>query len=252
MTAPDDKPINHGNSRMWVAIVLVVIGAALLLQQMGVVFPFWLFTWPMLLIVIGISMGLNHGFRGAGWLIIILVGSFFLLDDILTEFPFRRYAWPVAIIAVGLVLLLRPRHRGRHWGSEWEQKWKERYQHKWQADTQQSHPAEDFFDSTSIFGGVKKVILSKNFQGGDITCIMGGSEIDLTQADIQGRASIEVTQIFGGTKLIVPSNWKVTTQMTALFGSIEDKRKQPVDTTSDKVLIIQGVSIFGGIEIRSY
>jgi hypothetical protein len=40
--------------------------------------------------------------------------------------------------------------------------------------------------------------------------------------------------------------------MTALFGSIEDKRQGPGDPNSDKILKIQGTSIFGGIEIKSY
>src|SRR5690349_22431252 len=40
-----------------------------------------------------------------------------------------------------------------------------------------------FIDVTAVFGGIKKNVLSKNFKGGDITSFMGGSEIDLSQAD---------------------------------------------------------------------
>jgi len=165
-----------------------------------------------------------------------------------------------------LFMLVRPRRPpSREW-QDWERKWKEKHDWKRQKHWDQKYSApppgasvpppnyssEDFFDSTSVFGGVKKVILSKNFKGGDITCFMGGCEIDLTQADIQGRVSIDVTQVFGGTKLIVPSHWQVSTEMTAFFGSIEDKRKQPVETIADKILIIEGTSVFGGIEIRNY
>jgi hypothetical protein len=63
---------------------------------------------------------------------------------------------------------------------------------------------------------------------------------------------IDITQVFGGTKLIVPSHWRLSTEMTAFFGSIEDKREQPVGAPTDKTLVIQGTSVFGGIEIRNY
>jgi predicted membrane protein len=113
--------------------------------------------------------------------------------------------------------------------------------------------SEDFIDSTSIFGGIKKNIISKNFKGGDITNIMGGSEIDLTQADIHGTVRIDLTQVFGGTKLIVPSNWQVKAQMAAIFGGVEDKRSiQNTALDPNKILLLDGTSIFGGIEIRSY
>ena len=103
-----------------------------------------------------------------------------------------------------------------------------------------------------MFGGVKKVILSKNFQGGDITCFMGGCEIDLTKADFQTKAVIDITQVFGGTKIIIPSHWQISSEMTAIFGAIEDKRQQPLSAAVDKILVIQGTSIFGGIEIKNY
>jgi predicted membrane protein len=260
------KAPSHGHNRIWIAIVLVMVGGALLLQELKAPIPDWIFSWPVLLIVIGITMGFNHGFRGASWAILILVGGIFMLDDLVPGFAIHRFIWPIVIIAFGLFMLVRPRRPpSREW-QDWERKWKEKHDWKrkkyWDqkystpppgaAAPSPSYSSEDFFESTSVFGGVKKVILSKNFKGGDITCFMGGCEIDLTQADIQGRVAIDVTQVFGGTKLIVPSHWQVSTEMTAFFGSIEDKRKQPVETTTDKILIIEGTSVFGGIEIRNY
>ena len=112
---------------------------------------------------------------------------------------------------------------------------------------------EDFVDSTSIFGGTKKNIFSKNFKGGDLVNIFGGADIDLSQADFTGTAVIEVTFIFGGTKLIVPSNWAVKSEAVVIFGSVEDKRKmQTISENPDKVLLIKGTIIFGGVDIKSY
>jgi predicted membrane protein len=254
----------HGHNRIWLAMVLVLVGGALLLQELKVPLPDWLFSWQILLIVIGICMGFNHGFRGASWALLIIIGGIFLLDEVVPGFSFHRFVWPVVIIVVGMLMLIRPRRSYPGQWQDWEQIWRDK--HSWKRNryrnykgpitanttSQSNYSSEDFFDSTSVFGGVKKVILSKNFRGGDITCFMGGCEIDLTQADIQGRVAIDVTQVFGGTKLIVPPHWQIHTEMTAFFGSIEDKRKQPVEINSDKVLIIEGTSVFGGIEIRNY
>ena len=160
-------------------------------------------------------------------------------------------------IALGVFFIIRPRHRHFNWeehtntpdqgsgntgGSE-----------NTFAGKNQSWTEKDFIDSTSFFGGTKKNIVSKNFRGGDITNIFGGCEIDLTQADISGTVKLDLTQIFGGTKLVVPSNWLVKVEMDAFFGGVDDKRRmQHVQGNADKTLILHGTSIFGGIEIQSY
>ena len=114
------------------------------------------------------------------------------------------------------------------------------------------YSTEDFIDTTSIFGGVHKKVVSKNFRGGDIVTFLGGSEIDLSQAEINGTARLDVTQVMGGTKIIVPAHWEVRSEVTALFAGFEDKRQQPVTINPNKVLIIDGTSIFGGIELKNY
>ncbi len=120
------------------------------------------------------------------------------------------------------------------------------------SSTREGYSSEDFIDTTAIFGGIHKKILSKNFKGGDITTLMGGTELDLSQSDFTGTARLDVTQIMGGTKIIVPSTWEVRSDVTALFAGFEDKRQQPAIANPDKLLVLQGVSIFGGIELKNY
>jgi predicted membrane protein len=81
---------------------------------------------------------------------------------------------------------------------------------------------------------------------------MGGAELNLSQADIQGTAALDITQIMGGTKIVVPPNWTIRSELTSVFGSIEDKRQNIGIPNPEKVLIIDGSSVFGGIEIRNY
>jgi predicted membrane protein len=252
----NDKPISRSNSRVWVALTLMVVGGALFLQQLGIPLPYWLFSWQMLLITIGVIMGFNHGFRGGAWAIMILIGGVFLVDDILPGFSFHRFMWPFAILIVGLLLLVRPRRR---WDSRWDD-WKKNIKEPghWKKEYEQykdqygNFTSENYIDATTVFGGLHKTIVSKDFKGGDITIFMGGAEINLSQADINGVAVLDITQVMGGTKLIVPPHWEIRSQMTSVFGNIEDKRQDSKNSNPEKVLIVDGTSVFGGIEIRNY
>jgi hypothetical protein len=114
---------------------------------------------------------------------------------------------------------------------------------------------DDSLDSVTIFGGIKKNIFSKNFRGGEIVTIFGGTELNFTQADMPNRIELEITQIFGGAKLIVPPHWKIQSEdIVSIFGGIEDKRPPMPNTNYDqnKVLILKGTNIFGGIDIKSF
>ncbi len=114
------------------------------------------------------------------------------------------------------------------------------------------YSSEDYLDTTAFFGGVHKKIVSKNFRGGDVVTIMGGTELDLSQADFTGMVKLDVVQIMGATKIIVPAHWEIRTDVTAIFAGFEDKRQQPTVNNPDKILLIDGTSLMGGIELRNY
>jgi predicted membrane protein len=250
-----ERKKDHG--RVWMGLFLFSIGILLILKtSKTIIFPDWFFDWPTLLIGMGIFSGLRHRFRGGVWIILILVGGLSMAERIDPSLNLDKYIWPIAITAVGLVLLVKPRKPRKKW-----QEFAEQYLPE--SETQLKGTPyvndapytdrRDFLDVTAVFGGVKKNVLSKNFQGGDITSIMGGSEIDLTQADFTGRITIDTTNIFGGTKLIVPPTWDVQSEITAIFGGVDDKRQlNGIPMDHNKVLILDGTCMFGGIEIRSF
>jgi predicted membrane protein len=240
-----------GSSHVWTGVFIVVIGIAALLKSMLFTVPLWVFSWQMLLIALGFFVGIRHNFRGAAWFILMLVGGVFLADEFFPRLVMKEYLWPAALIALGLFLIFRPRKHNWNWREHIDPN----VLRGVEGNTSETKyfSSEDYIDSTSIFGGIKKNILSKKFNGGDIVNIMGGAEINLMQADINGTVILEVTQIFGGTKLIVPSNWEIRPEMVALFGGIEDKRTMlNVTGNPDKILLIKGTTLFGGIEIRNY
>ncbi len=96
------------------------------------------------------------------------------------------------------------------------------------------------------------MIVSKEFKGGEINTVFGGNDIDFSQADFSGTAALEINVVFGGVKLIVPSHWKIQSDVTAAFGSVEDKRRDIGQAAENKTLVLKGSVAFGGIEIKSY
>ncbi|HSZ86552.1 MAG TPA: DUF5668 domain-containing protein [Puia sp.] len=258
----DDNEKNYPtrpHRRVWPGLFIVGAGILLLAREMHADIPDWIFTWPTLLICIGIVIGFQSGFRRSAWLLLVVAGGFFLVDREMPEFHLHHYIYPLLLILLGLFFIFR--RRNEEWVRQ-RQEWKSSWKNSWRnmehgatvsAGTNVNTDSGEFIDSTSIFGSVKKIVLSKNFKGGDITCIMGGAEIDLSQADIQGPVRMDITQLFGGTKLVVPGNWNVKTNVTSIFAGVEDKRAMQITTPDEnKTLILDGTSIFGGIEITSY
>jgi predicted membrane protein len=112
---------------------------------------------------------------------------------------------------------------------------------------------ENFFEDIAIFGGGERRILTQTFKGGQLVAMFGGSKIDLIHSNIASgdKPVIEVVCIFGGSTLLVPSDWNVRVEVFNIFGGYVDKRiTSQVDF--NKTLIIKGVTIFGGGEVKSY
>jgi predicted membrane protein len=241
------KHHDNGLAKIFAGLVIVAAGVLLMVRKMGFEVPYWIFSWSTLLVVIGLYIGIKHSFRRWFWLIPFLIGSFHLANHVFFDFSFSQFIFPLGIIILGFYVMLKPKRKfdKKKWFAKWE-KYKDCDYAKYNSD--------DYIDSVAVFSGIKKNIISKDFKGGEITNFFGGTEINLSQADIQGKVSLEISQVFGGTKLIIPSHWELKSELTALFGGIEDKRplNSNLNIDNSKVLILRGTTVMGGIEIKSY
>jgi predicted membrane protein len=224
------------NKRAIIGILLICAGLLLIAVNFN-----WLpwnirgivFSWQGLLILIGLFLLISRENRLAGF-ILIGVGAFFMIPHVLDiPFNWHRLFWPVVLVAIGFLLITR------RWGH-------------------QRIPVEnsiEFIDDSSIFGGGDKVITTQNFRGGRITSIFGGSKIDFRTANLaKGRNVIDIFAMFGGTKLIIPTNWDVKIEVSSIFGGFSDKRRPRPDEVRDpsRELVIKGVTIFGGGDIEGF
>ncbi|MFY0254850.1 LiaF transmembrane domain-containing protein [Chitinophaga sp. 30R24] len=226
--------------------ILIIIGVFLLLQRLDLDIPHWMYSWQMLPIGIGVALGARNNFKAGGWMIPVLIGSIFLVADVFRwSYDTSRFIWPVVMIIVGLMIILKKNYAGEGWNDY--------KKNEFLADIESSD-AEDSINATAIFGSVNKVVMSKNFKGGEVTAIFGGTVLNFMKADIQKTAVLDVSAIMGGCEIIVPSNWKVQVDVTCILGGVEDKRYMELLTTTatEKLLILKGSCILGGVEIKSY
>ncbi len=247
----------HKRGKIIGGIFVVIAGALFLGRELGAEIPYWVFTWKTLLIAIGLYVGLKHRFRRWGWIVPVIVGSAFLAVDLCPALNIKPLLWPTLIIVVGLIMIFKPRRkwgRHRHW-KKWDKhnyysgdhKNCEGYTYK------ETTSDSDHLDFSVVFGNIKRNVISKDFKGGEMSIVMGGGELNLTQADINGTVNLEVNAVLGGARLIVPANWMIKSELSSVMGSVDDKR--PINTgvshDPNKVLHLEGNVCMGGIEIIS-
>ena len=66
--------------------------------------------------------------------------------------------------------------------------------------------------ATALLGGVSRGNNSTAFRGGELTAMMGGCEIDLRHASIDGEAVIDIFALWGGIEIRVPPDWTVVSK----------------------------------------
>lgn len=218
-------------------------------------------------------------------LLIVALGTIFLADNLgLVEGRdlLRRF-WPAAFCAVGIALLLQPgRGQSRWWGLVWV------VAGLWIYADQQDLVRVDFWhvfipcvllfvggtlvwrtiagpraapaaagapdDTVHLFAlmaGNEVRSVARAFRGGDLAAVMGGVTLDLTQAQMEGdTAVLDVVAFWGGIEIRVPRDWTVTSTVFPLMGGFEDNTK-PVAEAPAKRLLIRGVAVMGGVEVKS-
>ena len=221
-----------------IGLVLIIVGSLFMLDNYNIVtIPYEYLSWPYFFIAVVILFLLLARNKTAG-LVLLAIGLFNLWPEL----------WPLILVLIGLHIIFgrnRRFFRQIHYTAKFGT-----------AGESQTKPGSisDYVESYSIFGGGSKIINSDNFRGGSILAIFGGSEINLTNCQLaEGENIIDVTAIFGGTTLIVPSDWKIILDVLPIFGGFGDKRMKDPNKSyiEGKMLTIKGLVMFGGGEIKT-
>jgi predicted membrane protein len=226
----------HKNQgRVFWGLLLIVLGVLFLLDQMGrldfgdLVGRFW----PVVFILIGVSILLSNNFKNVGsGIFFILFGTFFLLLRLrIFDRAVWHYIWPLAIIAVGLWMLLRP---------------------AWHPDKKKiPEMTGDDLNISQVFSGSARKIESSNFRGGKADVVFGSAEIDLRGAKLAGgQATLVLSAVFGGIEVFVPRDWQVVLEGSPVLGSIESRKAAGPEGVKTGTLYVKGSAVFGSIEVK--
>ena len=241
----------NSNKRFYFGVTLIVLGVVLILERLNLIpesLTDMLLSWQMLLVGIGV-LSLIGGNRTTGTILIVIGGTFMIPELIDVPHEIRRIYWPLILVAIGIVILVRQRDHRQF----------DKFKFKGVNDPTPNAPNDNSintFDDFVIFGGREIFINSQALAGGKATSIFGGIEFDLRKSSLKpGGAIIDCVSVFGGCGFKIPMDWNVRNEVTTIFGAFTDKRG---DTYSDKyydpskTIIIKGISIFGGVEVKHF
>lgn len=229
----DDRPARL-TPQLLLGLMVIGIGVLFTLDNLGIAhWSQYVFRyWPAGLIAIGLLKLLQtrEGMGGAfGGLLFTLAGTWLLLEQAaLVRISFVDL-WPLLLVFVGAFLV-------------------------WQGV---AGPRRRVFDNTNstvsamaVLGGVSRGNNSRAFKGGDLTAILGGCEIDLRHAGLEGPAVIDVFAVWGGIEIRVPEDWTVVSRVTPFLAGFTDNTRPP-QTATGKQLVIRGFIMMAGVDVKN-
>lgn len=212
--------------RLFFGTLIVAFGTLLLLDaadvlDAGSIISDW---WPAVIILVGLIAWIANPRHWVVGGLIILVGVTFLLSN-LDVADIGAIIVPAVVIVVGLLIMF-----GRGLGSRDE--------------------VGDTVSSFNVFSGSEMASHSDSFQGGSISAVFGGAELDLRDATPAPGANLDVFTAFGGLDIQVPQGWQVDIKGLPIFGGFDNVTAKEQLGPDAPLLTINATVLFGGVEIK--
>ncbi len=239
--------VQSQTARILIGVGLIILGILYFLKEVDIIgeqLNDVIFSLPTMVFVIGLILLVNSRRKSLSYLFMGLGGAGMVIKA--TGLDYSDFIFPVVLLALGFYIIYRHVEKQRETelgGNGYDDPLR-----KYNTD-------KDVLDEMSIFGGNKRIVNSKNFKGGNITIIFGGSEIFLRDCELSdGDNILDLFVIFGGCDLTVPGHWNVKVDVVSLFGGFSSKkynyRSEEVD--ENKTLVIKGLVLFGGGEMKVF
>jgi predicted membrane protein len=230
---PSPDAIVRFTPQLFVGLIILLVGVVMTLDNLQVLeAQRYLRFWPAGVMALGLVKIWNSrdGDGGAfGGFLILVIGTWLLLEQ--TGFVRISFweMWPALLVFFGLFLVWQgvsgPRRR-------------------------LTGDSNALISATAVLGGVSRGNNSAAFRGGELTAMMGGCDIDLRHASIDGEAVIDIFALWGGIELRVPPDWTVVSRVTPILGGVDDTTRPPQGATRHR-LVLRGFVVMAGVEIKS-
>jgi hypothetical protein len=227
-TNPEEPtPDLRVSPRLVIGLAIMLAGFLLAIDSLGFVDAGRIFQyWPVVLVAVGVAKLLGDADQRSGAFVWIVAGAA-LLALTLGFLSFPRVAAIVLFLAGARIA--------------------------WKAlAPQAAAPPSDgrsSSDIVAILGGSKRGV-SGDFKGGQAFCFMGGCEVDLRRASMaRDEVAFDVFVMWGGAEIKVPEDWEVVTRGVPILGGFVDNTRHVAG--AQKRLVITGMAIMGGVEVKN-
>jgi hypothetical protein len=211
-------------------VLIIAVGAVLLAGNLGVIDAHYVFRnlGPIVLFILGAALLARRRHDQVLFgLVLMFVGAWgFATQQQWIRIHFWAVIGPMMLVLVGGSVVWRAFHRPAPEGA-----------------------GDAYIRVFAVFSGAE-LRPTVPFEGADLTAVMGGVKLDLSNAPMaRDTAVIDVFALMGGTEIFVPRDWDVTVRVVSLMGGCSDKRR-PATGPATRHLIIQGMAVMGGVEIK--
>lgn len=214
--------------RAFLGLMVVMLGGLLLANNLGIINfddwgKIWGVFWGGLFLLSGLTVLMSRGAWIWGVLLSIIGVSIVLGAFDVVDVNVWKIVWPAILIGVGLSIIFK------------------------------RSPAKSKKDDKAPYGKVA-IFYSEDarpkgeYDGGNLSAVFGGVNLDLRQAKVKDGAVIEIFTFCGGIDITMPSDVIVQNEVRGIFGGSEDKTVP--SAKAKKTVIVRGECILGGLEIK--
>jgi hypothetical protein len=216
-----NRQSQFGGAKLIIGIFFVLHGILLAADNLGVLRAWdYLRFWPAAILLVGLYKIWEPGRQVVG-AILVVVGASLLAQNAgwLTLSIFDL--WPLALIVGGIAVIARA------FGFEL--------------------PSGDSRNIVAVFTTHK--LAPQEFAGARIAAVMGGCQLDLTEARLtQEPAVIDIFTMWGGVEIFVPDTFEVVGELVPFMAGFE-VNVAPKGAPQHR-LVVRGTAVMAGVEVK--
>lgn len=260
-----------------IVVGLLLAGNALQLFNFNIFFRGW---WT-LFIIIPCFIGLFEKGDKTGYIIGLGIGIMLLLSrqNWFAWYSITKLIWPFILVVVGISILVKTSSRRNrieddsYYGGSYYNDTPNDYNYRANQenmdsslsneDYNQSYTNNDSSNQNNNYNGntrgfqyYRNILSGRTvrynnelFVGAEMTSVLGGMDLDLRNAILDGDVRIDVTCVLGGIDLYVPRNVRVVVNCTPILGGVDDHTTAPVGDNCPTIFI-NATCILGGMDIK--